>query len=349
MTSVNRITLNPGNKSMNRIFLSLLFGAVITTGVHAAVILNGSGATFPAPLYIRWAADFRKSNPEITVNYQGVGSGAGVKQFTDGITDFGASDVAMSDAEIAKVSDNVLMLPATAGTIVLAYNLPGVDSGLKLSRQAIAGILLGTVKTWDDVLISKENPGVKLPSTPVTVVTRADGSGTTAVFTAHLSAVSPEFATKIGSGKQVTWQVGVSGKGNDGVTALIKQTPGAIGYVEYGYAVNNKLTSAALQNKSGNFVIPTIESGTATLASVVLPSNFRAFITDPEGANDYPIATFSWLLVKRTYADPAKAAAVKAFVKYGLTKGQEAAPSLGYITLPQAVAEKVLSALDSVK
>ena len=325
---------------------SLIFNATLQA---APVMLNGSGATFPAPLYMRWASDFKKSNPDITVNYQGVGSGAGVKQFTDGITDFGASDVAMSDSEIAKASDNVLMLPATAGTIVLAYNLPGVPAGLKLSREAVAGILLGTVKVWNNPLIVKANPGVNLPATPVTVISRADGSGTTAVFTAHIAAISPDFATKVGSGKQVTWPVGVSGKGNDGVTALIKQTPGAVGYVEYGYAANNKLAMASLQNKSGNFVAPTIESGAATLASVTLPADFRAFITDPEGANDYPIATFTWLLVKKTYTDAAKAAAIKAFVNYGLTTGQQAAPELGYITLPASVVEKVSAALQTVK
>ena len=337
---------------MNRCFISgaLTSSLLLSVGLQASpVTINGSGATFPAPLYMRWASDFKKSNPDVTVNYQGVGSGAGVKQFTDGITDFGASDVAMSDAEIAKVSDNVLLLPATAGTIVLAYNIPGVPAGLKLSRQAVAGILLGTVKVWNDPLIAKENPDSKLPSTPVTVVTRADGSGTTAVFTAHIAAVSPDFATKVGSGKQVTWLVGVSGKGNDGVTALIKQTPGAIGYVEFGYAANNKLTMASLQNKSGNFVAPTIESGAATLASVALPANFRAFITDPEGANDYPIATLTWLLVKKSNTDAAKAAAIKAFVNYGLTTGQQAAPELGYISLPASVVEKVTAALQTVK
>lgn len=337
---------------MNRYFITgaLVSSFLFSVGLQASpVTINGSGATFPAPLYMRWASDFKKSNPDVTVNYQGVGSGAGVKQFTDGITDFGASDVAMSDAEIAKVSDNVLLLPATAGTIVLAYNIPGVPAGLKLSRQAVAGILLGTVKVWNDPLIAKENPDSKLPSTPVTVVTRADGSGTTAVFTAHIAAVNPDFVTKVGSGKQVTWPVGVSGKGNDGVTALIKQTPGAIGYVEFGYAANNKLTMASLQNKAGNFVAPSIESGAATLASVALPANFRAFITDPEGANDYPIATLTWLLVKKTNTDAAKAAAIKAFVNYGLTTGQQAAPELGYISLPASVVEKVTAALQTVK
>jgi phosphate transport system substrate-binding protein len=331
----------------------LAAAAVVITGIAnqalAVTALNGSGATFPAPLYLRWASDFGKANSSITVNYQGVGSGAGVKQFGDGITDFGASDVAMTDAEIAKVGGNVLMLPATAGTIVLAYNIKGIEGGLKLSRAAYTGILLGTLQKWNDPLIVKENPGIALPSLPITVVTRSDGSGTTAVFTAHLDAVSPEFASKVGSGKSVTWPVGLAGKGNDGVTALIKQTPGAIGYVEFGYADNNKLTVAALQNKAGNFIVPTIESGAATLASVVLPENLRAFITDPEGANDYPIATFTWLLVRKSYSDQKKASAIKEFVNYGLTIGQQAAPGLGYITLPANVVARVQAALETIK
>jgi phosphate transport system substrate-binding protein len=315
----------------------------------AATTINGSGATFPAPLYLRWASDFKKANPDATVNYQGVGSGAGVKDFISGLTDFGASDVAMSDEEIAKAGGNVLLLPATAGTIVLAYNIPGIQSGLKLSRNAYIGILLGNIKTWNDPIIAKDNAGVTLPGLPVTVVARSDGSGTTAVFTSHLDAVSVDFKSKVGSGKSVTWPVGVAGKGNDGVTALIKQTPGAIGYVEFGYAANNKLNMASLQNKAGNFIVPTIESGATTLASVNLPENFRAFITDPEGANDYPIATFTWLLVKKSYPAADKAAAVKAFVNYGLTTGQAVAPELGYITLPESVVKKVLAALETVK
>ena len=317
--------------------------------LSAAMTINGSGATFPAPLYLRWASDFKKANPETTVNYQGVGSGAGVKDFIAGLTDFGASDVAMSDEEIAKAGGNVLLLPATAGTIVLAYNIPGVQGGLKLSRDAYIGILLGTVKSWNDPVIAKDNPDLKLPNLPVTVVARSDGSGTTAVFTSHLDAVSADFKTKVGSGKSVTWPVGVAGKGNDGVTALIKQTPGAIGYVEFGFAVNNKLSMASLQNKSGNFIAPTIESGAATLASINLPENFRAFITDPEGANDYPIASFTWLLVKKSYPAADKAAAVKAFVNYGLTTGQSVAPELGYIALPDSVVKKVQAALETVK
>jgi phosphate transport system substrate-binding protein len=334
---------------MTRILLLAVTFAAMFIEAKAVTALNGSGATFPAPLYLRWASDFGKANNTVTINYQAVGSGAGVKQFGDGITDFGASDVAITDVEIAKMEGNVLMLPAAAGTIVLAYNIPGVQGGLKLSRDIYSSILLGKIERWNDPLIVKDNPDLKIPNLPITVVTRSDGSGTTAVFTAHLDAVSPEFAAKVGSGKSVTWPVGLAGKGNDGVTALIKQTPGSIGYVEFGYADNNKLTMADLQNKAGNFIAPTIESGAATLASVVLPDNLRAFITDPDGPNDYPIATFTWLLVKKTYPDAEKAAAVREFVTYGLTRGQASAPLLGYISLPPSVVAKVQATLETVK
>jgi phosphate transport system substrate-binding protein len=338
------------NTPTNLRLLCLATLALVSSSLPlSATTINGSGSSFAAPILTRWASDFQKNNPDTRVNYQSVGSGAGITQFLQNITDFGASDVAMSDAEIAKAGGNVLLIPATAGTIVLAYNIPGVPEGLKLSRDAYIGILLGTVKTWNDPVIAKENAGFKLPNLPITVVARSDGSGTTGVFTAHLAAVSADFKTQVGSGKSVTWPVGVAGKGNEGVTALVKQTPGAIGYVEFGYAVNNKLTMASLQNKAGNFIAPTIESGAATLASVNLPENLRAFITDPEGANDYPIASFSWLLVKKSYATPDKAAAVKAYVTYGLTAGQSVAPPLGYITLPESVVKKALAALGSVK
>ena len=335
---------------MNRTTLAaVVLAATATFNLSAATTISGSGATFPAPLYLRWAADFHKANPDTTVNYQGNGSGAGVQQFTAGITDFGGSDVAMKDEEISKVHHNVLLIPATAGTIVLAYNIPGVQSGLQLSRANYINILLGNIKSWNDPAIAKANPGVNLPSTPIVVVARADGSGTTAVFTGHCSEISAEFKDKVGSGKSVTWPVGVAGKGNDGVTALIKQTPGAIGYVEYGFASMNKLNMASLENHSGKYIVPSIESGSTTLASVKLPDNLRAFILDPKGAGDYPIATFTWILVHKQYADAAKAAAVKAFVHYGLTTGQAAAPTLGYITLPESVVKQSEAALATVK
>lgn len=334
---------------MKRHFLSLAIVLIASINLGATTTITGSGATFPAPLYQRWASDFGKANPEVSVNYQGVGSGAGIKDFLSNLNDFGASDVGMSDEEIAKANGNVMMLPATAGTLVLAYNVPGVQSGLKLSRDVYVGLFLGIVKNWNDPAIARDNPGVNPPDLPVTIITRSDGSGTTAVFTSHLAAINPDFSTKVGVGKSVTWPVGLAGKGNDGVTALIKQTPGAIGYVEYGYAINNRLAMASLQNKSGSFIPPTIESGAATLASLSIPENFRAFINDPEGADNYPIATLTWLLVKKNYADAAKAAGVKAFVSYGLTEGQATAPDLGYLTLPAVVVTKARAALETVK
>ena len=335
---------------MNRILLfSVALAATASLNLKAATAINGSGATFPAPLYMRWASDFKKTSGDVTVNYQGIGSGAGVKQFIDGITDFGASDVAMKDEEISQAKHNVVLIPATAGSIVLSYNIPDVQGGLKLTRAAYIGILVGDIKSWNDAAIAKANPGVTLPNLPIIVVSRSDGSGTTAVFTGHASEVSSEFKDKVGSGKSVTWPVGVAGKGNDGVTALIKSTPGSIGYVEYGFAANNKLSMADLQNKAGNFITPSVESAATTLASVKLPSDMRAFILDPKGENDYPIVTFTWLIVKKEYADPAKAAAVKAFVTYGLTKGQAIAPQLGYVTLPQEVVTKAQAALETVK
>jgi len=326
------------------------FGAasVILAGSAVAQQLSGAGATFPAPLYQRWAVEYNKINSAVQVNYQSVGSGAGVKQFTQGTVDFGASDSAMSDEEIAKVKNGVVMIPATAGSIVVAYNLPGVPE-LKLSREAYAGIFLGKITTWNDPLIAKDNSGVKLPDMPINVAYRADGSGTTYVFTQHLTAISKAFADEVGTDKSVTWPVGVGGKGNEGVTALIKQAPGTIGYVEYGYAIHNGLSAASLQNKSGNFVKPTDESGAATLASVTFPENLRVWPVDPEGAQDYPIATFTWLLLYKTYGDAAKFKALKEFINYSLTDGQKFAPELGYIALPPAVVAKSKAALETIK
>ena len=310
--------------------------------------LSGAGATFPAPLYQRWGVEYNKAHPDVQVNYQSVGSGAGVKNFTAGVVDFGASDAAMSDAEIAKVSKGVVLIPATAGEIVFAYNLPGVAS-LNLPRAAMSGIYLGTVTKWNDPVIAKANPGAKLPDLPIQVAYRSDGSGTTFVFTQHLSAISKDFHDKVGTDKSVAFPAGVGGKGNEGVTALVKQSPGAIGYVEYGYAKGNGLAMAALENKSGKFVSPSGESGAATLASVNLPENLRIWPVDPDGAVDYPIVSFTWLLLYKKYDDAAKLKALKDFVAYGLTTGQGYSEALGYIPLPAPVVEKAQAALSTVQ
>lgn len=326
----------------------LIVAAALSAVPVQAQQLSGAGATFPAPLYQRWSVEYNKQHPDVQMNYQSVGSGAGVKNFIQGVVDFGASDAAMTDEEMAKSPRGAVLVPSTAGSVVLAYNLPGVEN-LKLSREALAGIFLGTVKNWSDPAIAKSNGGVNLPDQPINVAYRADGSGTTFIFTQHMSAISPEFDDQVGADKSVTFPVGVGGKGNEGVTALVKQAPGTIGYVEYGYAKNNGLSAAAIENKSGNFIAPSPESGASTLASVEMPANLRVWPVDPAGAQDYPIVSFSWLLLYTNYDDAGKLAALKDFVNYGLTEGQGFADELGYIPLPEPVVAKAKAALDSIR
>ena len=342
---------NPRMKTFQVSFLlvATLATEVLLGSASAATQLQGAGATFPAPLYQRWIAEYTKGNPDVQINYQGVGSGAGIKQFTQNLVSFGASDAAMKDEEIAAVKQGVVLIPATAGSIVLAYNLPGLEN-LKLSREAYVGIFLGKITKWNDPAIAKTNAGVNLPNLAVTVCERSDGSGTNFVFTKHLSTISPEFKDQVGEGTSVTWPTGVAGKGNDGVTALIKQNKGAIGYVEYGYAIHNKLPFAALQNKAGEFVTATTASGAATLATTQFPANLlRAWPSDPEGKEVYPISTFTWLLLYKKYDNTQAAEAVKKFVNYGLTEGQKFAEELGYIPLPKEVIDKNLEALKTVQ
>ncbi len=327
-------------------------GANTTTGEDGSnettISLSGAGASFPAPLYQRWFKDYNESNPNIQVSYQSVGSGAGVKQFTAGTVDFGASDVAMKPEEIAQVEKGVVLLPMTAGSIVLAYNLPGVD-GLKLSRQAYVDILLGNITEWDDPTIAADNPDLLLPSQPITVVYRSDGSGTTGVFTKHLSAISQEWKAGPGEGKTIEWPVGVGAKGNEGITAQLKQTEGAIGYVEFGYAELQGLQKATLENQTGNFVTPSFDSASKTLESVKLPEDLVAFISDPEGTESYPIVTYTWLLAYKEYDDPQKAKALKDVIKWSLTEGQKVSRDLGYIPLPENVVSKVEATVDTIK
>lgn len=335
---------------MNKVLLTLsCLGLSVLTST-AATVLKGSGATFPAPLYKLWAENYHKKiNPDVEISYNGVGSGAGIKQFQEGVTDFGGSDVAMTDEEISKMGGNVMMIPITAGSVVLAYNIPGVGWGMKLSREAYVGIFLGTITKWNDPLIVRDNPGISMPNLPITVVTRADSSGTTSVFTSHLAAISPEFEKKTGAGRQVNWAVGTPASGNNGVGELIKKTDGSIGYLELGYADHEMLSTASLQNKSGNFIHPTISSGASTIASISLPKNLRAFATDPEGKDDYPITTFTWILVKKFYPDMDVAGSIKLFLKYALTEGQDSSIDLGYIPLPDSVVKKDLAAIDMIQ
>ncbi len=328
------------------------FGARLDSGIaigaEGAITLQGTGATFPAPLYQKWFTEYNKAHPDVEINYQALGSGAGVKQFQQNLVDFGASDAAMTDEEMAAVKDGVVLLPMTAGAIVLAYNLPDSPSELKLSREAYVGIFLGKITQWDDPAIAKSNPGAKMPSTKITVAVRSDGSGTTYVFTSHLSAISDAWKSGPGAGKSVNFPAAVAGKGNAGVTALIKETPGAIGYVEYGYAVQTKMPMALLENKSGKYVKADLTTGKDALASVQLPANLRAWITDPKGAQAYPIVTYTWLLCYKKYKDPKTAATLKSVIQYGLTQGQAFSVDLGYIPLPANVVEADSKALQQI-
>ena len=286
------------------------------------------------------------------MDYQGKGSGAGIKDFINETIDFGASDAAMTDEEMAQVKGGVQLLPMTAGTIVLAYNLPGNPKGLKLSREVYPKIFLGEIKKWNDPLIVKDNPNLKLPDQDITVVRRADASGTTFVFTKHLSAVSEAWAKGPGFGTTVKWAESdkiVAAPKNDGVTATIKQTPGAIGYIEYGYAINAKVEMAALQNKDGKFVEPTIKSGQDALANATMPPDMRVWLPDPAGEGAYPIATYTWLMFYKKYDNPDKAKAIQGLLKYCLTEGQTFAEKLGYIPLPKNVVEQVEKAAQNIK
>jgi phosphate transport system substrate-binding protein len=312
------------------------------------VTLQGTGATFPAPLYQRWFSEYNKLHPTVQINYQALGSGAGVKQFQDGLVNFGASDAAMTDEEIAAVKNGVVLLPMTAGSIVLSYNLPGAAKELKLSREAYVGIFLGKITQWNDPAIAKANPGEKLPDTKITVVTRSDGSGTTFVFTSHLSVISENWKKGPGAGKSVNFPVGVAGKGNPGVTALIKQTPGAIGYVEYGYAQQTSMPMALLENKSSKYVKADLESAKMALSGVELPANLRAWLPDPEGADAYPIVTYTWLLCYKKYDDPNISKTLKSVIEFGLTQGQSYSAELGYVPLPPNVVTTVQKALGEI-
>jgi phosphate transport system substrate-binding protein len=340
--------------SFHRFVLTLAVGALC--GLCAScggsggntLTLQGAGATFPAPLYQRWFAEYNKVHPDVQINYSPVGSSTGIKQFTDRLVNFGASDAAMTDEEMAQVSEGVQLLPMTAGIVVLAYNTDGMPEDLKLSREALAGICLGTITKWNNPEIAKANPGASLPDKQITFVRRSEGSGTSFVFTTHLSAISKAWKEGPGVSTSPTWPVGVGGKGNDGVAALIKQTPGAIGYVEYAYAEQTKLPMAWLQNHDKEYIKPSLEAGKAALAGFELPPNLRAWIPDPKGKDAYPIVTYTWLLCYKKYQDEQVGKALKDLLKYCLGDGQKISPELGYITLPDKVVGQVTKALDNI-
>ena len=320
-------------------------------GAQDRVRLTGSGASFPFPLYSAWFKSFSNTSKGVSVDYQAKGSGAGIQDFINHTVDFAASDAAMTDEEIAKVPGGVQLLPMTGGEIALAYNVAGVK-GLKLPRDVYAGIFLGKVTKWSDPKIKAANPGASLPDQDITVVRRADSSGTTFVFTTHLAAISDEWKKGPGIGTTVKWPGSdkfVASPKNDGVAATLRQTPGAIGYVEYAFAKFAKLEMASLQNKAGQYVTPGGKGGEEALASVKLPADLRAWLPDPEGAHAYPIATYTWLLLYKKNADPKKAAALRELVDYCLSEGQKVSAQMGYIPLPDTIASAVKKAAANVQ
>jgi len=330
--------------------------ALPSCGALSSVDVQGAGATFPAPLYKRWFLEYYKRHTDVRVNYQAIGSGAGIRQFTADLVEFGASDAAMSDKEIEEAENKnphrgrVLLLPLTAGSVAVCYNAPGAPRDLKLSRQLYVDIFLGKIGYWNDSAIAALNPGAALPDLPITVVRRSDGSGTTYAFTNHLSTASKEWKEKVGVGKSVTWPVGIGGKGNAGVAAWIDQTPGAIGYLEYSYAQLMGLAMARLENKAGRYVAPSLESGSAALEGVDIPANLRVWIPDPAVPEAYPIVTYTWVLCYTQYDDkPERAEALKQVLDFCLTEGQQWSADLGYIPLPGAVAERARKAVAKIQ
>jgi phosphate transport system substrate-binding protein len=306
--------------------------------------INGAGATFPAPLYQRYFSDYRNQTG-ITVNYQSVGSGAGIRQMIAGTVDFGASDAAMTDAQIADVGDRgVILVPTAGGAVAVAYNLPGVDN-LQLSREALAGIFSGQITRWNDDRIVSANPGVSLPDLPIRPVVRADGSGTTFIFTNHLSAIDPYFRGRVGVGTAPNWSINeIRGRGNPGVASQVTRTRGGVGYVELAYARQNNIPVAAVENRSGEYVTPSLEATEAALSAIEFPDNFRVFVDDP--TEGYPIAGLTWIMIYKQYESAEMAEAVKQMVRWVLTDGQELNNTLDYTRIPDPVVQRVLATVD---
>jgi phosphate transport system substrate-binding protein len=307
-----------------------------------AETINAAGATFPEVIYQKWFQEFHKLHSDVQVNYQAIGSGAGIQQLTQGTVEFGASDVPMTDEQIAKITKyKVLHFPTVLGGVVPTYNIEGVSS-LNFSPETLAGIFLGKIAKWNDAALAKDNPGVKLPDAEITVVHRSDGSGTSFVFTDYLSKVSPEWKSKVGSGAMVNWPKGLGGKGNPGVAGTVKQTPNSIGYVELIFAAQNKMSYGAVKNSAGVFLKADFESVSEAAAGAAknMPNDFRVSITNAPGKKAYPISTFTWLLIPNKFDNATKKNAIQQFLKWMLTDGQKFAAGLDYAPLPKPVIDK---------
>jgi len=331
------------------VFAGLLAGA----SMAAAQQINGAGATFPAPIYQKWFGEYHTAHPGIQINYQSLGSGAGVAQVTAGTVDFGASDMPMTDAEISKLSVKAFHFPTVLGAVVPTYNIAGmgVTQPLKFSPETLSGIFLGTITKWSDPKLAKDNPGVKLPNADIVVAHRSDGSGTTFVWTDYLSKISPEWKSKVGAGKSVSWPTGLGGAGNEGVAGLVKQTPNSIGYVELIYAANNKMAYGSVKNAAGTFVTASTDSVSeaAAGAAKAMPADFRVSITNAPGKGAYPISSFTWLLVPSKFTDAAKGKAIKGFIQWMLADGQKECAAMYYAPLPKEVVAMELKQLAQIQ
>jgi len=316
----------------------------------AQTTLNGAGATFPYPMYSKWFSEYHKLHPDIEINYQSIGSGGGIRQVLAGTVDFGASDGPMSDAQLAQAKTKILHVPTVLGAVVPAYNIPGITGEIKFTPDAIAGIFLGKITTWNDSAITSANPGINFPSQPIIVIHRSDGSGTSFIFTDYLSKVSPEWQSQVGKGTSVKWPVGLGGKGNEGVAGMVRQMQGSIGYIELIYAVQNKIPYGIVKNSAGDFVKASLESVTAAAGSVKsMPADFRVSITNAPGKEAYPISSFTWLLIPAQSKDPAKGKILADFLNWMVDDGQKMTAELTYAPLPANVAAKVKVEIKQVK
>ena len=330
---------------------AVLTVAAVLTAAAGAQSLNGAGATFPNPIYSKWFTEYSASHPGVQINYQSVGSGAGIQQAGKGIVDFGATDGPMTDQQISESKVKLFHIPTVMGAVVPTYNVPGVTAELKFSGDIIADIYLGKITKWDDPRIKAINPGVNLPSNQILPVYRSDGSGTSYIFTDYLSKVSPDFQSKVGKATSVRWPVGIGQKGNEGVAGMVRNSPNSFGYVELIYAVSNHMSFGSVKNLAGKFVKASTETVSAAAAGAAknMPNDFRVSITNAPGADSYPISSFTWLLIPLQSADPKKGAVLKDFLKWMLEHGESEAAGLTYAPLPASVAIKVSGAINYLK
>jgi len=331
--------------------LSLVMAMAMVTSVAFAdtTLVNGAGSTFIYPAISKWFDEYSKTNSNVMFNYQAIGSGGGIKQITAKTVDFGATDGPMTMDQMTQAPGRIYHIPMVMGAVAIAYNLPGVDKGLKITPEVLAGIYLGKITQWNDPKIVSQNPGISLPNTSIVVVHRSDGSGTSFIFTDYLSSISSAWKGSVGKGTSVNWPVGLGGKGNEGVSGLLKQSPGSIGYVELAYAIENSLTYANLQNKSGNFIEPTVDSTSKAAVGLNIPSDFRFSIVNSANPEAYPIAGTTWLLIYKQMDDPIKGKAIVDFIKWAITDGQKLTADLDYAPLPDSLVEMIQKKLDQVK